>query len=258
MAGAMRKMGVYLGLVEDDDARTAYDRYSARQPDYDDRGYDRYAQGAEYDHGDARYGEPDYASAGYPGAEHFGAGYEEPVEQVAPEPEPGPLTRRPVAARSLGLAAGPSGGASAGTGATRLGGVAGGGAAGGGGAGGAAPGGGAAGLAVREPVAVTPAPAPAPPAPKPYRITTLHPRTYNEARAIGERFREGLPVIMNLTEMDDADAKRLVDFAAGLSFGLRGSIERVTAKVFLLSPQDVDVTAEDKARIREGGFFNQS
>ena len=102
-----------------------------------------------------------------------------------------------------------------------------------------------------------PAPAPAP-APQPYRITTLHPRTYNEARTIGERFRDGMPVIMNLTEMDDADAKRLVDFAAGLSFGLRGSIERVTAKVFLLSPQNVDVTAEDKARIREGGFFNQS
>jgi cell division inhibitor SepF len=90
------------------------------------------------------------------------------------------------------------------------------------------------------------------------RITTLHPRTYNEARTIGERFRDGMPVIMNLTEMDEADAKRLVDFAAGLSFGLRGSIERVTAKVFLLSPQNVDVTAEDKARIREGGFFNQS
>ena len=90
------------------------------------------------------------------------------------------------------------------------------------------------------------------------RITTLHPRTYNEARTIGERFRDGMPVIMNLGEMDDSDAKRLVDFAAGLSFGLRGSIERVTAKVFLLSPQNVDVTAEDKARIREGGFFNQS
>jgi cell division inhibitor SepF len=119
---------------------------------------------------------------------------------------------------------------------------------------------GAAGLAVREPVAAAaPEPAPAPaPAPQPYRITTLHPRTYNEARVIGERFRDGMPVIMNLTEMDDADAKRLVDFAAGLSFGLRGSIERVTAKVFLLSPRDVDVTAEDKARIREGGFFNQS
>ncbi|MEU3081965.1 cell division protein SepF [Streptomyces albidoflavus] len=93
---------------------------------------------------------------------------------------------------------------------------------------------------------------------EPYRITTLHPRTYNEARTIGEHFREGTPVIMNLTEMDDIDAKRLVDFAAGLVFGLHGSIERVTQKVFLLSPANVDVTAEDKARIAEGGFFNQS
>ncbi|MFE1148765.1 cell division protein SepF [Streptomyces albidoflavus] len=93
---------------------------------------------------------------------------------------------------------------------------------------------------------------------EPYRITTLHPRTYNEARTIGEHFREGTPVIINLTEMDDTDAKRLVDFAAGLVFGLHGSIERVTQKVFLLSPANVDVTAEDKARIAEGGFFNQS
>jgi cell division inhibitor SepF len=91
-----------------------------------------------------------------------------------------------------------------------------------------------------------------------YRITTVQPRTYNEARQIGEYFREDVPVIMNLTEMDDHDAKRLVDFAAGLIFGLRGSIERVTNKVFLLSPRDVEVTAEDKALIAEGGFFNQS
>jgi cell division inhibitor SepF len=90
------------------------------------------------------------------------------------------------------------------------------------------------------------------------RITTLHPRTYNEARTIGEHFREGTPVIMNLTEMVDSDAKRLVDFAAGLIFGLRGSIERVTNKVFLLSPANVEVTAEDKARMAERGFFNQS
>ncbi len=90
------------------------------------------------------------------------------------------------------------------------------------------------------------------------RITTLHPRTYNEARTIGEHFRAGTPVIMNLTEMVDSDAKRLVDFAAGLIFGLRGSIERVTNKVFLLSPANVEVTAEDKARIAERGFFNQS
>jgi cell division inhibitor SepF len=90
------------------------------------------------------------------------------------------------------------------------------------------------------------------------RITTLHPRTYNEARVIGEHFRDGVPVIMNLTEMDDADAKRLVDFAAGLIFGCRGTIERVTSKVFLLSPPNVTVAAEDKERIAQGGFFNQS
>jgi cell division inhibitor SepF len=101
-------------------------------------------------------------------------------------------------------------------------------------------------------------PAPAPVMDDGYRITTLHPRTYNEARQIGEHFRNGTPVIMNLTEMDDTDAKRLVDFAAGLIFGLHGSIERVTAKVFLLSPEHVQVTAEDKARIAESGFFNQS
>ena len=69
------------------------------------------------------------------------------------------------------------------------------------------------------------------------QITTPHPTTYNEARQIGERFRDGSPVIMNLTEMDEADAKRLVDFAAGLAFGLRGTIERVTNRVFLLTGQ---------------------
>jgi cell division inhibitor SepF len=106
-------------------------------------------------------------------------------------------------------------------------------------------------------VAMAPPPAPDP-AQDQYRITTLHPRNYNEARMIGEHFRDGTPVIMNLTEMSDADAKRLVDFSAGLIFGLRGSIERVTNKVFLLSPVNVNVTAEDKARIAEGGFFNQS
>ena len=81
------------------------------------------------------------------------------------------------------------------------------------------------------------------------RITTLHPRTYNEARTVGENFRDGTPVIMNLSEMDDSDAKRLVDFAAGLVFATRGSIERITSKVFLLSPPNVSVAAEDKARI---------
>ena len=91
-----------------------------------------------------------------------------------------------------------------------------------------------------------------------YRITTMHPRTYNEARTIGEHFREGIPVIINLTDMDDADARRLVDFSTGLVFGMHGSIERVTNKVFLLTPANVEITAEDKSMIAEGGFFNQS
>jgi cell division inhibitor SepF len=91
-----------------------------------------------------------------------------------------------------------------------------------------------------------------------YQITTLQPRSYNEARQIGEAFREHIPVIMNLTDMSDDDAKRLVDFAAGLIFGLRGTIEKVTNKVFLLSPSSVAVSAEDKRRIVEGGFYNQS
>ncbi len=91
-----------------------------------------------------------------------------------------------------------------------------------------------------------------------YRITTLHPRSYNDARRIGEEYREGVPVIINLTGMDDSDAKRIVDFAAGLVFGLRGSIERITNKVFLLSPANVDVGAEARAQIAQDGFFNQS
>ncbi len=107
-------------------------------------------------------------------------------------------------------------------------------------------------LADRRPAGATAAPG------ELSRITTIHPHTYNEARVIGEHFRGGTPVIMNLTNLDDGDAKRLVDFAAGLVFGLRGTIEKVTSKVFLLSPHKVTVTAEDKARIASGGFFNQS
>ena len=239
MAGAMRRMGIYLGLVEDDDAR-GYGRYDARQSEEHDRRY-----GGRYpdDRYDARY-DDDYAPGGYVD--------EDLEDEVPPAREPEALpARRERAVRPMGLApagAGPSR-------VSAMGGQAMAGSSMGSGPVGAT----AAKLAVREPVAVVAEPAPAPaPAPQPYRITTLHPRTYNEARTIGERFRDGMPVIMNLGEMDDSDAKRLVDFAAGLSFGLRGSIERVTAKVFLLSPQNVDVTAEDKARIREGGFFNQS
>jgi cell division inhibitor SepF len=183
MPGAMRKLGLYLGLVEDEDARSR-----------DTDGYDDYDD--EYD--DTRSVRP---IRGY-SADAVGA--------------------RPAGTRRGSEERAP----------------------------------------VRGGVALDPSPRFAPgsreddmPA---YRITTLHPRTYNEARTIGEHFRDGTPVIMNLTEMDDTDAKRLVDFAAGLIFGLRGSIERVTNKVFLLTPANIEVTAEDKARIAEGGFFNQS
>jgi cell division inhibitor SepF len=86
------------------------------------------------------------------------------------------------------------------------------------------------------------------------KITTLRPKDYSEARTIGERFRDGTPVIMDLVSMDNADAKRLVDFAAGLAFALRGSFDKVATKVFLLSPADVDVTAEQRRRIAEAGF----
>ncbi len=87
------------------------------------------------------------------------------------------------------------------------------------------------------------------------KITTLRPKDYSEARTIGEKFRDGAPVIMDLVSMDNADAKRLVDFAAGLAFALRGSFDKVATKVFLLSPADVDVSADERRRIAEAGFY---
>ncbi len=88
------------------------------------------------------------------------------------------------------------------------------------------------------------------------KITTLRPKDYSEARTIGERFRDGQPVIMDLVSMENADAKRLVDFAAGLAFALRGSFDKVATKVFLLAPADVDVSAEERRRIAEAGFYS--
>jgi cell division inhibitor SepF len=173
MAGAMRKMAVYLGLVEDDHRYD--DRYQDKYDSYEE--YDEYEE--EPDRADAADRPEIRASRAEASADEGNAGTDWQADQVK---------------HTTDLA----------------------------------------------------------------RITALHPRTYNEARTIGEHFREGTPVIMNLTEMVDSDAKRLVDFAAGLIFGLHGSIERVTNKVFLLSPVNVEVTAEDKARIAERGFFNQS
>ncbi len=91
------------------------------------------------------------------------------------------------------------------------------------------------------------------------QITTVHPRSYNDAKVIGESFRDGIPVIMNVTDMGESDAKRLVDFSAGLVFGLHGSIERVTNKVFLLSPSYIEVLGDDKKTSdTQASFFNQS
>ena len=169
MSGAMRKMGVYLGLLEDAEGDYADDQYAGRGEGHRDR-----------------HDEPTQATA---------------VERARPVSNLSERRRGPRVVES------------------------------------------------------TPAPAAAAPM---SRITTLHPRTYNEARVIGENFRDGIPVIMDLSEMSDAEAKRLVDFAAGLIFSVRGNIERVTSKVFLLSPPHVTIAAEEKERMAEGGFFNQS
>jgi cell division inhibitor SepF len=98
------------------------------------------------------------------------------------------------------------------------------------------------------------------PQPRPTQTTTIHksePKMFNEARELGDRFRDGIPVIMNLQGTEDATARRLVDFASGLVFGLGGKIETVANRVYLLMPANVEVSAEERERLREGGFYNQ-
>ncbi|WP_055492628.1 cell division protein SepF [Streptomyces sp. TP-A0356] len=90
------------------------------------------------------------------------------------------------------------------------------------------------------------------------RIGTVAPDSFRDARVIGELFRDGVPVIMNLTNMESSDAKRVVDFAAGLIFGLRGSIDRVSSRVFLLTPANTEIVSGDAASRHHDGFFNQS
>ena len=86
---------------------------------------------------------------------------------------------------------------------------------------------------------------------------TIHPTAYSDAVTIGEAFRDGTPVIINLTDMGEEEARRLVDFAAGLTFGLHGVIERVTARVFLLSPSSVEVAGDSSSSARRGSLYNQ-
>jgi cell division inhibitor SepF len=94
------------------------------------------------------------------------------------------------------------------------------------------------------------------------RPVTVKLTGFSEARVIGEKFREGKPVILDMTEMDDAGARRLVDFAAGLAFALRGSIDKVTTKVFMLLPPDTDVadmpSYEPAQASFSGGFGAES
>lgn len=101
---------------------------------------------------------------------------------------------------------------------------------------------------------VTPA---ATPVDNSYHIISLQPRSYSEARQVGEAFREGNPVIVNLDDMEESERKRLVDFASGLVFGHHGRIERISLKVFLLSPANVNVSNEDRTSA-QASFFNQS
>jgi cell division inhibitor SepF len=86
-------------------------------------------------------------------------------------------------------------------------------------------------------------------------ILTVHPTEYKDAKVIAESFREGVPVIINLSRMGEGDAKRLIDFASGLTMGLHGRIERVTSKVFLLSPEHIEVGSEDSRENDSGSFF---
>ncbi|WP_422736059.1 cell division protein SepF [Micromonospora sp. WMMD729] len=230
--GALRKAGVWLGLVEEDDER-AYD-----DGDYDKGGYR-----------DSRYRQSRYA-------EEFADEDDDDTEEP-PAPRPRASERGRLSERSTGRAAESDRGdterperaeRSSVRSITRS---------------TANETSGALTYHTRDnlalaPQAVTRERVVVPEEEQRYQITTLHPTTYREARTIGEHFRDGVPVIINLTEMDEADARRLVDFAAGLAFGLRGTIERVTNRVFLLSPANVQVTAEDKAKIAEGGFFSLS
>lgn len=197
MAGAMRKMAVYLGLVEDH-GEDAYE-------DYDD--YDATRRSVRENRGTSRGYDDRYDSAG-DGRYSSGGSSVRPIPDTravrtfrSDAPPPSRPTSAPLATPRTGYA----------------------------------------------PADIT-------------RIETIHPRSYNDARRIGEEYREGVPVIMNLSELEDADAKRIIDFAAGLVFGTRGSIDRITNKVFLLSPVNVDVGDMARAQIARdtGGFFNQS
>ena len=92
----------------------------------------------------------------------------------------------------------------------------------------------------------------------PARVHLVVPRGFNDAQQIADHFKQGIPVILNLQGVDSELSKRLVDFASGLTYALDGGMQRVADKVFLLTPQHVEVSAEERARMIERGFFNQA
>jgi cell division inhibitor SepF len=98
----------------------------------------------------------------------------------------------------------------------------------------------------------------APPGQSVAGVGVVQPRTFNDAQKIADQFKQGVPVIVNLQVTDSDLAKRLIDFASGLTYGVDGSMARIADKVFLLTPPDVDVSDEERAAMAESGFFNQS
>jgi cell division inhibitor SepF len=91
------------------------------------------------------------------------------------------------------------------------------------------------------------------------KVHLILPRSFNDAQQIADRFKDGVPVILNLQSADNELSKRLIDFASGLTYALDGGMQRVADKVFLLTPRNVEVSAEERARMLErGGFFNQA
>jgi cell division inhibitor SepF len=95
--------------------------------------------------------------------------------------------------------------------------------------------------------------------PSAVRVHLVLPRSFNDAQQIADRFKQGIPVILNLQSADSELSKRLIDFASGLTYALSGGMQRVADKVFLLTPRNVEVSAEHRAQLLErGGFFNQA
>src|SRR4051812_33437132 len=113
--------------------------------------------------------------------------------------------------------------------------------------------------AVREPRPSRPRSIEAVPNPASVRVHLVLPRSFNDAQQIADKFKQSIPVILNLQNADTELSKRLIDFTSGLTYALNGGMQRVADKVFLLTPRNVEVSAEERARLLEGGgFFNQA